>query len=87
MGDKRTGGRTVERDGGQVYLVLTESIQHPDQSWLHKCGTDVRARTVTQSIHDGPFPLSGYGRVATSQVPYCPTCETEPDWLGLPLPI
>jgi hypothetical protein len=46
------------------------------------CGGLIMAAGVCHSIHDGPFPLSGSGRVHHEEIPYCPKCETKPDSCG-----
>jgi len=34
--------------------------------------------TVYDSIHDGPFPLSGSGKTKSRSVEYCPDCDPKP---------
>ena len=46
------------------------------------CGSEIQGVTVLHPIHDGPFPLSGSGKVATEMVPYCPQCEKPPSSHG-----
>lgn len=70
-----------------LWLVLTESNRAQDENgWVHECGTDVLGLTVVVSIHDGPFPLSGFGTVERIEVPYCPRCEFEPNGRGSRVP-
>ena len=49
------------------------------------CNSDILAVTVIFSIHDGPFPLSGSGKTVRQQFPYCPNCESKPEFHGLPI--
>jgi hypothetical protein len=49
------------------------------------CGEEILAVNVTFSIHDGPFALSGSGKVTHQNFPYCPKCESKPEILGLPI--
>lgn len=52
---------------------------HPGEGWkCKKCGTWLEQCTGYASVHDGPFPLSGSGRVLHYAYPYCPTCEPNP---------
>jgi hypothetical protein len=46
------------------------------------CHSPIRSARVAHPIHDGPFPLSGFGRCEYEIVPYCPRCETEPSSKG-----
>jgi len=73
--DKRLSGQIIadkKRTGHKIWLVLSES-------------TGKEGAKVTHPIHDGPFPLSGYGRVHTETVPFCPKCETTPNTSGAPI--
>lgn len=66
-----------------TYTILTESTRQSDGGWKHdKCGTELLGANVHHPIHDGPFPLSGYGNVEIEVVPYCPTCEPKPSESG-----
>jgi len=49
------------------------------------CGSEILAVDVTFSIHDGPFALSGSGKVDHQNFPYCPHCEEKPEIHGLPI--
>lgn len=49
------------------------------------CNGAVMAGIVHHPIHDGPFPMSGSGRVQKEQVPYCPNCEENPNSSGRPI--
>jgi hypothetical protein len=83
--EKRQGGQMIEKDGKKLWLVVTESKQQADKSWVHSCGTEIQGTQVAHPIWDGPFPLSGSGRCNYQTVPYCPKCETEPDYHGAPI--
>ena len=43
-----------------------------------KCHSHIQQTTGYASVHDGPFPGSGSGRVLHYPIPYCPTCEEKP---------
>ncbi len=50
-----------------------------DDGWKCKTtGAEIVATTVGRSLHDGPFPLSGSGRVVDVLHLHCPACQ--PDW-------
>lgn len=44
-----------------------------------KCKEEIDALIIKHSVHDGPFPLSGSGKVVDEVVPYCGKCEAVPD--------
>jgi hypothetical protein len=68
------------------YPVLAESTRQAAGGWVHdKCGTELLGAKVYHPIHDGPFPLSGSGRVEIETVPYCPTCQEKPKEQGAPI--
>lgn len=48
-----------------------------------ECDAEVQCKTRRMSVHDGPFPLSGYGRVESVLTPWCPNCESEPSDTGI----
>lgn len=68
---KRSGSTEVYKtaDGGEGWSCAA-------------CGTEVQGTEVAHPIHDGPFALSGSGRVQNEVVPYCPKCETKPSFHG-----
>lgn len=78
-----------KRRSGQIkagkWLVLTESTGKEGEGYKHKCGTEIKGARVAHPIHDGPFPLSGSGRCHYETVPFCPKCETEPSFHGVPI--
>ena len=49
------------------------------------CSSDILSVVVIFSIHDGPFPMSGSGKTITQEFPYCPKCETRPEFRGSPI--
>ena len=51
------------------------------------CGTTIMAAKISHAIHDGPFPLSGSGKVQYEIEPYCPNCEEEPKPNGMPISV
>ena len=77
---KRIGGATT--DNGD-WLVLTESKQLPNGSWVHQCGYEIMSAKVAHTIM-GPFAGAGFGECAYTNTPYCPTCEIKPDCHGKP---
>lgn len=80
---KRHSGVLTE---GRRWLVLTESKGEEGVGFTHSCGTPVLGKQVYLSVHNGPFPLSGLGRVRVETVPYCPFCEDEPQGSGFLTP-
>ena len=49
------------------------------------CQEVIMGATVAHSIHDGFFPLSGSGKCEYETVPYCPKCESKPNYHGSPI--
>ena len=47
-----------------------------------KCESEILVAEISHPVHDGPFPLSGSGKVYREQMPYCPICETIPNSNG-----
>jgi hypothetical protein len=74
-------GAKYRRKPGAVNMY----IQRGDDFLCTVCGEKIMAAEVAHSIHDGPFPLSGSGRVQYEAVPYCPKCEKEPSFHGMPI--
>ncbi|KKN02647.1 hypothetical protein LCGC14_1115570 [marine sediment metagenome] len=86
MDEKRRSGQAVKnRKGVLQWLVLTESKGKEGVGFKHKCGTEIKGAEVAHPIHDGPFALSGGGQVHYETVPFCPKCETEPNYHGAPI--
>ena len=46
------------------------------------CENEADAATIHHPVHDGPFPLSGSGRVINEIIPYCSMCEKKPNQSG-----
>lgn len=65
--------------------VLAESARQDDGTWRHSCGTDLVSAGVLHPVHDGPFPLSGFGNVYRQVVAYCPACHEKPGESGRPV--
>ncbi len=84
---KRQGGRTTKKDGEDIWLVLTESEGKEGVGFTHSCGEEIQGTSVASPIWDGPFRMSGSGRVHTQTVPFCPKCETPPDYHGAPIDV
>ena len=87
--EKRQGGQTTTRpsDSEKIWLVLAESEGKDGVGFKHKCGTEIMGARVAHPIWDGPFPMSGSGRCHYETVPYCPNCETEPNFHGSPIDV
>jgi len=81
--EKRQGGQT--KDG--KWLVLTDSTGKEGVGFTHKCGTKIMGARVAHPIWDGPFACSGSGQCHYETVPYCPKCETEPSFHGVPIDV
>ena len=81
--------RSVGLGKGQkaVQSKLRELYPNIPRIFKHKCGTGIQGKKVTHPIHDGPFPLSGFGRVHTETIPFCPQCEIEPNSSGAPIDV
>lgn len=50
------------------------------------CGAEILGGKVAHTVRDGPFPCSGSGEVQYEYVPYCPACESPPNFHGSPVP-
>ncbi len=86
--EKRQAGQIIDdvkREGKKIWLVLSESTGEEGVGFKHKCGAEIQGKRVTHPIWDGPFPLSGSGRVHTETIPFCPQCELEPNSSGAPI--
>lgn len=62
-------------------FARTILLMNPLESSLPRCGECMGVKLTKElydSIHDGPFPLSGSGRTKRRSVEYCPECESEP---------
>jgi hypothetical protein len=62
-------------------FARTVLLMPPAESVLPRCdqcyGVKL-TKIVTDSVHDGLFPLSGSGKTQNREVQYCPECEPEP---------
>jgi hypothetical protein len=65
----------VEKFARTVLLIDTSESVFPQ---CEKCNGVKLNKTVYDSIHDGPFPLSGSGKTLRRDVEYCPDCDPEP---------
>lgn len=80
-------GRTYVRKVG-TKIVYRLSGKGEDVNYnCEGCGAGIMAIDVAHPIHDGPFALSGSGRVHRETVPYCPTCEEKPSPHGSPISV
>jgi hypothetical protein len=71
---------TYIRKGSVVYV---QKIGEGSMT-CYKCNSDIKAEEVAHPIWDGPFPMSGSGGCEYESVPYCPKCETKPNFHGAP---
>lgn len=79
----------VKRQAGQkkdgAWFVLTESKGKEGVGYTHNCGTQIMGEEVAHPVWDSPIPCSGSGRCEYETVPYCPKCETKPNFHGSPI--
>jgi hypothetical protein len=83
-----TDGKNFEIIQGKAKVLAaaerfarTVLLENPLESVLNRCEKCVGVKLkkeVYDSIHDGPFPLSGSGRTKRRVVEYCPVCGEEP---------
>jgi hypothetical protein len=70
------------------------AIPDPETDWKYyllpdfsyacwRCGSEILVKDQAISVHDGPFPLSGSGKVEHRGIPYCPRCDNEPPERGV----
>lgn len=60
---------------------IQEHADFDPQSSYWKCkksGQSIDCTVISRSLHDGPFPLSGNGKVVSVGHLHCPACQ--PDW-------
>lgn len=69
------GTHYQQKDGSQL---LYKTVNQGEDWNCTVCGSEIQGAEIKHSIHDGPFPLSGSGKVYTEFVPYCPKCEQKP---------
>ena len=50
-----------------------------------ECGSTILSATIAHPIWDGPFAMSGGGRVFNEEVSYCPKCDEKPSFHGSPV--
>ncbi len=67
--------RAVE---GFARVILLMNPFESVYNLCEKCGGVRLVETVYDSIHDGPFPLSGSGKTIARDVEYCPKCDPKP---------
>jgi hypothetical protein len=75
---------------GQKYMrkrgsSVVYKIEGDESCVCASCNSEIEGATVAHPIWDGPFPMSGDGRVHNEEVPYCPKCEKKPNFHGSPL--
>ncbi|HEY0907900.1 MAG TPA: hypothetical protein VGE35_00965 [Candidatus Paceibacterota bacterium] len=60
---------------------LPGHAEHKRDGWVcKKTGADIEVETIGRSLHDGPFPGTGSGRVVQVGHLHCPGCD--PNWKG-----
>lgn len=74
------GQEIIRRKGNNVAYRKTD-----DGYMCVQCDSQIMAGRVAHPIWDGPFPMSGSGRVHNEEVPYCPKCEKESNFHGTPI--
>jgi hypothetical protein len=64
--------------------MALETYSGPNDLRRHRCGRPLRFKTAHVSIHDARFgdACAGAGKVHVIQVPYCESCEAEPEASG-----
>ena len=67
--------RAVE---GFARVVLLMNPFESIYNLCKKCGGARIVKTVYDSIHDNPLPLSGSGKTVARDVEYCPECDSVP---------
>lgn len=75
----RARGRSVS------YKIVFEDDKRNQAYRCAKCNGEILSARVAHPIWDSPFPMSGSGRCHYENVPYCPTCEKEPNFHGSPI--
>lgn len=63
-------------------FARTVLLMNPSESVFPRCGNCYGVKLtkdVFDSIHDGPFSLSGSGKTIRRAVEYCPECDSEPE--------
>lgn len=70
-----------------MYVILAdhrwceEHANPTTDGWkCKKTNSDIQVTEIRRSLHDGPFPLSGSGRVIPVGHLHCPGCD--PSWKG-----
>ncbi len=84
---KDSNGQEFMRGRGRsvVYKIKTENDKGEQTYECAQCGGGIIGARVAHPIWDGPFPCSGSGRCHYERVPYCPKCEKEPSFDGIPI--
>jgi hypothetical protein len=79
-------GAYYERNGetGKIYYQTSSGGERSEIKCVD-CDSDVLDMERRHPVWDGPFPLSGSGRVVTAHIPYCPKCEEVPKERGSPI--
>ena len=82
------GQKYMRRKGNSnIYKITSENDEGKFFVECSECESKIISATVTHSIHDGPFPLSGSGQCKYEKVPYCSNCEEKPNYSGAPINI
>ena len=75
---ERGAGKFIRAAEGFARVVLLQDAFTSTLPSCEKCDSAKIPYDVYDSIHDGPFPLSGSGRTRKRRVCYCPECESTP---------
>jgi hypothetical protein len=67
--------------GDSIYVQAKEGDHTPH---CYACGSEIEFKEQTNSVHFEEFGgLVGGGEVRIKHIPYCPTCEKEPEETGI----
>lgn len=76
------GEKFARRKGNNIVYRVTD-----DGYKCVQCNSVIIAKRVAHPIWDGPFPMSGSGRCHYEDAPYCPKCEKETEFHGVPIQV
>lgn len=87
-------GKGIEEEIHIANCIICNTVYHKKLSQKHayksvnedftctKCDSDILVADIAHTVRDGFFALSGSGKVKREQMPYCPKCETKPNFSG-----
>lgn len=84
---KDTNGQEFMKGRGRsvAYKIKHENEKGEQTYECAQCGGEILSAKVAHPIWDGPAPMSGSGQCHYESVPYCPKCEKEPSFNGIPI--